>query len=66
MAISGMEKGLVVRPLDPPLNRTLAVIQHHNKPEEKALTIVREAILGLRTQLGGRNARPPLSLRKKR
>jgi DNA-binding transcriptional LysR family regulator len=66
MAISGMEKGLVVRPLDPPLQRTLAVIQHHNKPEEKALTIVREAILGLRTQLGGRKEQAALSSRKKR
>jgi DNA-binding transcriptional LysR family regulator len=66
MAISGMEKGLVVRPLDPPLHRTLAVIQHHNKPEEKALTIVREAILGLRTQLGGRKEQAALSSRKKR
>lgn len=66
MAISGMEKGLVVRPLDPPLQRTLAVIQHHNKSEEKALTIVREAILGLRTQLGGRKEQAALSSRKKR
>ncbi len=66
MAISGMEKGLVVRPLDPPLQRTLAVIQHHNKSEEKALTIVREAILGLRIQLGGRKEQAALSSRKKR
>ena len=66
MAITGIEKGLVVRPLDPPLRRTIALIQHNNKPEEKALTMVREAILGLRTQLGGRNPRTPLSSRKKR
>ena len=39
---------IVVRPLQPPLARTLALIEHRNKPNEPALEIVRNALLGLR------------------
>ena len=39
---------VVVRPLRPALSRTLALIEHRNKPNEPALEIVREALLGLR------------------
>ena len=38
----------IVRPLRPPLTRTLALIEHRNKPNEPALDIVRNALLGLR------------------
>jgi hypothetical protein len=34
--------------LQPPLQRTLALIQHRNKPDEPALEIVRNALLTLR------------------
>jgi DNA-binding transcriptional LysR family regulator len=38
----------IVRPLLPPLTRTLALIEHRNKPNEPALEIVRNALLALR------------------
>jgi DNA-binding transcriptional LysR family regulator len=38
----------IVRPLRPPLTRTLALIEHRNKPNEPALEIVRNALLTLR------------------
>jgi DNA-binding transcriptional LysR family regulator len=38
----------IVRPLEPPLTRTLALIEHRNKPNEPGLEIVRNALLGLR------------------
>jgi hypothetical protein len=37
-----------VRALQPPLTRTLALIEHRNKPNEPALDIVRNALLTLR------------------
>ena len=39
----------IVRPLKPALSRTLALIEHPNKPNEPALEIVRNALLELRT-----------------
>jgi hypothetical protein len=39
----------IVRPLQPPLARTLALIEHRNKPNAPALEIVRNALLTLRT-----------------
>jgi DNA-binding transcriptional LysR family regulator len=39
----------IVRPLQPPLSRMLALIEHRNKPNEPALEIVRNALLALRT-----------------
>jgi len=38
----------IVRPLRPPLTRTLALVEHRNKPNEPALEIVRNALLTLR------------------
>jgi DNA-binding transcriptional LysR family regulator len=38
----------VVRPLRPSLSRTLALIEHRNKPSEPALEIVRNALLAMR------------------
>jgi DNA-binding transcriptional LysR family regulator len=40
---------IIVRPLRPQLSRTLALIEHRNKPNEPALEIVRNALLALRT-----------------
>ena len=46
----GMHRSdFIVRPLRPPLSRTLALIEHRNKPNEPALEIVRNALLALRT-----------------
>jgi DNA-binding transcriptional LysR family regulator len=39
--------GIVVRPLDPPLNRTLGLVQRRNKPDDPALRAVRDEILTL-------------------
>ena len=38
----------IVRPLRPSLSRTLALIEHRNKPNEPALEIIRNALLALR------------------
>lgn len=48
MSASRHESDIVVRPLDPPLVRTLALIEHRSKPNEPAIEIVRNALLGLR------------------
>jgi DNA-binding transcriptional LysR family regulator len=45
IAVAKPNRDLVVRPLSPPLGRTLALIQHRNKPDDTALKIVRDAIL---------------------
>jgi DNA-binding transcriptional LysR family regulator len=49
VAVSGHTPDIIVRPLRPPLPCTLALIEHHNKPNESALEIVRTALLTLRT-----------------
>jgi len=63
MAVAGTIPDIVVRPLRPPLSTTLALIEHRNKPDEPALVVVRNALLGLRAvgESGGRqetNGRP--------
>jgi DNA-binding transcriptional LysR family regulator len=40
---------LTSRPLDPPLTRTLGLVQRRDKPDDPALLAVRAAILSLRT-----------------
>jgi DNA-binding transcriptional LysR family regulator len=40
---------LVIRPLDPPLSRQLALIKRHDKPDSPALRFLREGLLTLRT-----------------
>ena len=45
IAVAKPNRDLVVRPLSPSLGRTLALIQHRNKPDDTALKIVRDAIL---------------------
>ncbi len=47
MSIVQRSDDIVVRPLNPPLTRTLALIQHRNKPDELALRIVRNALMDL-------------------
>jgi DNA-binding transcriptional LysR family regulator len=39
---------IIVRPLRPRLSRTLGLIEHHSKPSEPALEVVRNALLTLR------------------
>lgn len=38
---------IIIRPLNPPLIRTLALIHHRNKPEDPAFRIVRDALMGM-------------------
>jgi DNA-binding transcriptional LysR family regulator len=38
---------IIVRPLDPPLIRTLGVVQRRNKPDNPALRVVRQEIMTL-------------------
>jgi DNA-binding transcriptional LysR family regulator len=47
MSVAQKNDDIVVRPLNPPLPRTLALIQHRNKPDELALRIVRDALMEL-------------------
>jgi len=48
VAVARPQSDIVVRPLRPPLARTLALVEHRNKPIEPALEIVRKAFLALR------------------
>ena len=49
VAVAMHMSDFIVRPLQPPLTRTLALIEHRNKPNEPALEIVRNALLALRS-----------------
>lgn len=49
VAVATHMADFIVRPLKPALSRTIALIEHRNKPNEPALEIVRNALLGLRT-----------------
>jgi DNA-binding transcriptional LysR family regulator len=55
VAVARHSPDIIVRPLRPPLPCTLALIEHRNKPNEPALEIVRNALLGLRA---GREIEP--------
>ena len=48
VAVAQPSPDIIVRPLRPPVPCTLALIEHHNKPNEPALEIVRNALLALR------------------
>jgi DNA-binding transcriptional LysR family regulator len=47
MAVAHPGADLVVRAIDPPMTRALAIIQHRNKPDDRALRIVRDALMEL-------------------
>ncbi len=49
VTVAGRTSEFEIRPLDPPLVRTVALIEHCNKPREPALDIVRNALMTLRT-----------------
>lgn len=49
VAVTMHTTDFIVRPLRPSLTRTLALIEHRNKPNEPALEIVRDALLTLQT-----------------
>lgn len=55
VAVAGGMPGIIVRPLQPPLPRTLALIERDDMPAAPALAIVRNALLALRA--GGEAAR---------
>jgi hypothetical protein len=48
VAVAAHMSDFIVRPLRPALTRTLALIEHRNKPNEPTLEIVRNALLALR------------------
>jgi DNA-binding transcriptional LysR family regulator len=56
IAVAGHSLDIIVRPLRPQLSRTLALIEHRNKPNEPALEIVRNALLALRSDRGRNEA----------
>lgn len=57
VAVAGPVPGIVVRPLQPVLPCTLALIERDDMPAEPALGIVRNALLALRTETGGESVR---------
>src|SRR5262245_62384268 len=57
VAVAKHRSDFIVRPLRPPLLRTLALIEHRNKVNDPALDVVRNELLALR--LG--NAKPAAS-----
>lgn len=68
--ISTVERGedLLVRPLKPPIVRTSALAWRRDKPEDRALQIVREAFLTMLGNMSGEDAdvKKPLRLKTKR
>ena len=48
IAVADLAPGVAVRPLEPPVACTLALIEHRSKPNEAALEVVRNALLELR------------------
>lgn len=62
VAVARHTSDFIVRPLEPPLLRTIALIEHRNKPNDPALEIVRNALLTLPEGSAGAMAaaaRPP-------
>lgn len=57
IALDERDDEIIVRPLEPPLSRTLALIEHRSKRNEPALEIARNALLGLREVAKGASAR---------
>jgi DNA-binding transcriptional LysR family regulator len=47
MAVARHSDDIVIRPLNPPLIRTLALMHHRNKPEDLAFRTVRDALMTL-------------------
>jgi len=54
VAVNANMPNIILRPLRPPLMRTLALIEHRNKPNELALQIVRKALLELAAPAAGK------------
>jgi len=68
MTLDGRERDIVVRELSPPLERTIALIEHHSKETSPALDIARRALLNLRNLRdddGRSRAAPKSSKRRK-
>ena len=56
IALTGTETDIVTRPLDPPLTRTIALIEHRSKPMAPALDIARAEIMTLREGVNATSA----------
>ena len=65
MAAHRSDNDIVMRPLDPPMTRTLALIQHRSKPSEIAIDIVRKALLDLRGTQTLHSGRPVSPAKRK-
>jgi DNA-binding transcriptional LysR family regulator len=50
MSLQPPANNVIVRPLDPPLQRTLGLVERHGRARPPALRIVREAIMTLRSE----------------
>jgi DNA-binding transcriptional LysR family regulator len=59
VSVATHKSDFIVRPLRPPLSRVLALIEHRNKPRARALEIVRNALLTLRTGGAGASTAQP-------
>jgi DNA-binding transcriptional LysR family regulator len=59
IAVAKHKSDFIVRALQPPLRRTLALIEHRCKPNERAQEMVRNALLGLRPVEGNERTRRP-------
>jgi DNA-binding transcriptional LysR family regulator len=57
VSVAKHKTDFIVRPLRPPLGRTLALIEHRSKPNEPALEIVRNALLDMREDQKGSGAK---------
>ncbi|HJQ59891.1 MAG TPA: LysR family transcriptional regulator, partial [Vineibacter sp.] len=58
IAVAEPPPGVVVRPLDPPVPCTMALAEHRGERDDKALAIVRQALLELRATPQDLAARP--------
>jgi len=66
IAVRGNIPNITLRPLRPPIVRTLALIEHRNKPNERALEIVRDALLQLRAPMAAKRSTPRRSTKSRR
>jgi hypothetical protein len=59
IAVTRPGDDIIIRPLNPPLIRTLALIHHRNKPEDLAFQIVRDALMEIANipESGGKKRR---------
>jgi DNA-binding transcriptional LysR family regulator len=65
VAVADPIPGVVVRPLDPPVACTMALVEHRSRPSDRAFDIVREALLDA-SAFPGRQPAPAKPVRRTR